>query len=41
MTIHVSWTISRTVDRAIPNRWAIVLYSQEVARHYNVIASRR
>lgn len=40
MIIHVSWTISHTVDRAIPNRWAIVLYSQGVARHHNVVQQR-
>ena len=40
MMVHVSWTISHTADRAIPNRWAIVIYSQGVARHHNVTVSR-
>ena len=39
MVVQVSWTISHTVERAIPNRWAIVRYSQGVARHHSVTAT--
>ena len=39
MMIHIYWAISHTVDRTIPKKWAIVLYSQGVARHHNVVAT--
>ena len=40
ITVHVSWTIRHTALLDSLNRWAIVLYSEHVARHYRVIATR-
>ena len=39
IALHVSWTISQTVDLAIPKRWALVRYSAGVARNHNVTAT--
>ena len=41
IALHVSWTISHTVDLAIPKRWAILRYSAGVARNHNVTATLR
>ena len=40
IALHVSCTITQTVERATPNRWPIVLYSPGVARHHRVTATQ-
>ena len=38
IALHVSWTITHTVERATPNKCPMVRYSLHVARHQRVIA---
>ena len=38
IAVQVSRTISHTVDLGTPKRWAMVQYSEGVARNHNVIA---
>ena len=41
MQLHDSFTISQTVECAIPNKWAMVRYFMGVAKYHRATTTRR